>query len=218
MLAAIGGVVTAIGSASGGSGLLGSFTTGIQTIASKVGSVISNISSTISSCVSNAISWGKDLVSNIASGISSAASKVINAAKSLASSIKSILGFSLPEKGPLSDADEYMPDFLELMRKGIVGNESDLLSSVRDMAAKLRESMGGLFGDDFAFKNLGLPDLAFAGVGGGTTTTNNNQKTTNLGGVNIYVTGSNNQSSDDLAKTVADKINDMLDEDNSVFK
>lgn len=65
---------------------------------------------------------------------------------------------------------------------------------------------------------LGANAGKFAGGGTGGTTTNNNQKTTNLGGVNIYVTGSNNQSADDLAKTVADKINDMLDEDNSVFK
>ena len=29
------------------------------------------------------------------------------------------LGFSVPEEGPLSHADEYMPDFMELMAKGI---------------------------------------------------------------------------------------------------
>lgn len=111
-----------------------------------------------------------------------------------------------------------MPDFMQLMAKGIQGNMGDVLDKVRTVATSVKDMMA----DGFTIpdmSSLNLPDLALAGAGGATaTTTNNNNKTTNLGGVNIYVTGSNNQSADELAKTVADKINDMLDEDNSVFK
>lgn len=176
------------------------------------------MSSSFSSLVSSAYTWGKDICSQLASGISAMASSVINKAKSLASSISSYLGFSVPEKGPLSDADEYMPDFMELMAKGIQGNMGDVLDKVRTVATGVRDLMS----DGFTIpdvSSLNLPDLAFAGAGStNTTTTNNNQKTTNLGGVNIYVTGGSNQDADELARTVADKINDMLDEDNSVFK
>lgn len=168
--------------------------------------------------MSSAYTWGKDICTQLANGISAMASSVVNKAKSLASSISSYLGFSVPEKGPLSDADEYMPDFMELMAKGIQGNMGDVLDKVKTVATGVRDMMS----DGFTLPDLSalnLPEFAFAGAGGTTTTTtNNNQKTTNLGGVNIYVTGSNNQRADDLAKTVADKINDMLDEDNSVFK
>lgn len=178
------------------------------------------MSSTFSSLVSSAYSWGKDICSQIANGISSAASSVISKAQSLAQSVKNIIGFSLPKEGPLSDADEYMPDFMELMAKGIDGNMGDVLDKVRTVATGVRDMMAdGMTIPDMS--TLNLPELAFAGAGVGstnTTTTNNNQKTTNLGGVNIYVTGGNNQDADELAKTVADKINDMLDEDNSVFK
>ncbi len=62
----------------------------------------------------------------------------------------------------------------------------------------------------------GLPDLAFAGSGG--TTTTNHQRTINMGGIHLTVNGYNVQDDDQLATMVANKINDMMDEDNSVFK
>ena len=49
-------------------------------------------------------------------------------------------------------------------------------------------------------------------AGGGTT------RTTNLGGVYITVNGYNARNDDELAQTVADKINGMIHEDDSVFK
>ena len=41
---------------------------------------------------------------------------------------------------------------------------------------------------------------------------------TNLGGVYITVNGYNVRNDDELAQTVADKINGMIHEDDSVFK
>lgn len=64
---------------------------------------------------------------------------------------------------------------------------------------------------------LRLPELALAG-GGTTTTTNNNQRTINMGGIYLTVNGYNVQDDDALASMVANKINEMLDEDGSVFK
>jgi len=55
-----------------------------------------------------------------------------------------------------------------------------------------------------------FPQAALAG--GGTT------RTTNLGGVYITVNGYNARNDDELAQTVADKINGMIHEDDSVFK
>lgn len=111
-----------------------------------------------------------------------------------------------------------MPDFMELLARGIEGNMGDVLSKVKTVAYSVKDMMS----DGFALPDMtrvSLPNLAFAGAGGQTlNTTNNNQKTTNLGGVNIYVNGGSGQSGDEIAKMVADKINDMLDEDNSVYK
>lgn len=64
---------------------------------------------------------------------------------------------------------------------------------------------------------VSLPQMALAGRGTATTN-NNNQKTTNLGGVSITVNGYNARNDDELARTIADKINGMMDEDESVYK
>ena len=55
-----------------------------------------------------------------------------------------------------------------------------------------------------------FPQAALAG--GGTT------RTTNLGSVYITVNGYNARNDDELAQNAADKNNDMIDQDDSVFK
>lgn len=68
-------------------------------------------------------------------------SKVTTACSNLASKIKSLLGFSEPEEGPLSDFHTYMPDMLELMAKGIRENEGTALDAVSDLAGDIAEQM-----------------------------------------------------------------------------
>lgn len=204
--------------------------------ASAIASGASKVWNGVKSVASSAISWGKDICSGLANGIKSAASGVFNAAKSVAKGIASLLHFSVPDEGPLSDADTYMPDFMALLRKGITGNMGTVLNQVKAFASQLKEQMQGTGdGDLFGFeklRNLKLPKIdlpkfsfpqpAFAGMaaGGATTnnTTNNNQKTTNLGGVHITVNGYNARNDDELARVVADKINGMISEDDAVFK
>jgi len=109
-----------------------------------------------------------------------------------------------------------MPDFMKLLSKGITGSEDSVIKNVRSMVEKVREQMGSMsgFGSDL-FSGMSLPQMQAALAGGGTTT--NNNKTTNLGGVRIYVSGYNVQNDDQLADKVATRINEMLDEDESVF-
>ena len=72
----------------------------------------------------------------------------------------------------------------------------------------------------FSLPELALPHFDGSGwnfpqaalAGGGTT------RTTNLGGVYITVNGYNARNDDELAQIVADKINGMIHEDDSVFK
>ena len=86
------------------------------------------------------------------------------------------------------------------------------------MAAKVQQGMEGI--SSFILPELTLPHFdgsswnfpQAALAGGGTT------RTTNLGGVYITVNGYNARNDDELAQTVADKINGMIHEDDSVFK
>lgn len=155
--------------------------------------------------------------------VRSAAGAVISAAQSVASRVRSLLHFSVPDEGPLADADTYMPDFMKLLATGIRKNSGGLLDQVRAVAQKVREGMTLLDGTELPGMNLpklprgswNLPQPALAGYG---NTTTNNNRTTNLGGVHITVNGYNVQDDDQLATMVAGKINEMMDEDNSVFK
>lgn len=87
--------------------------------------------------------WGEDMVKLLASGASSANSKNIlkGSVLSLADAVRKILHFSVPDEGPLSDADEYMPDMIDLMAKGIDKNKSKLTNSVRKMAQEAKDEM-----------------------------------------------------------------------------
>lgn len=95
-----------------------------STISSQMNSVKSTVSSTFSSLKSSAYSWGSDFGSQLASGIRSAISRIASAASSAAATARSYLHFSVPDKGPLADADEYGPDFIKLLAEGMTKNQS----------------------------------------------------------------------------------------------
>ena len=198
---------------------------------------VSSVWNGVKSVASTAVSWGKDICSGFANGVKSAASGVFNAVKSVASGIASFLHFSVPDEGPLADADTYMPDFMKLLEGGIRKDSGSVIDRIKALTAQIREKMSemgdqenDLFGLG-ALKNLRLPKIdlpmlrfpepSFAGMTGGGTTNNNttnHNKTTNLGGVHITVNGYNARNDDELARVVADKINGMISEDDAVFK
>ena len=96
-----------------------------STVSTELGSIRSSFSGTFSGLVSSAYSWGADICSQMASGIRANSGSVLAEARSLASQIDDIIGFSVPETGPLSHADEYMPDFMELLARGIKSGMGD---------------------------------------------------------------------------------------------
>src|SRR5699024_8737317 len=74
-------------------------------------------------------------------GVRAAAGSVISAAQSVASRVRSLLHFSVPDEGPLSDADEYMPDFMELLASGIKKNAKLVVSAVTALTSAMSEGM-----------------------------------------------------------------------------
>ena len=77
-----------------------------------------------------ALKWGKDLIDNFVGGIKSKISAVISAVSGVASTVKSFLGFSEPEKGPLSNFHTYAPDMMNLFIHGIRDNEKKLTDQI----------------------------------------------------------------------------------------
>lgn len=93
--------------------------------------------------------WGSDLSKEISSSMTNKKSKnwIVSAASTVAGWISSYLHFSLPEKGPLSDMDESMPDMIDLMAKGIDKNKSKVIKSAKNMANDINNEVGNINGN-----------------------------------------------------------------------
>lgn len=81
----------------------------------------------------NANTWGSDLINNFTQGVDAAAASGLESSlQSVAEQIKSILGFSEPERGPLSNFHTFAPDMMNLFAKGIRDNKKMLTDTVED--------------------------------------------------------------------------------------
>lgn len=87
--------------------------------------------------VKTAITWGRDLMENLTKGIKEKMHVVTDAVSNVAQKIKDFLGFSEPDKGPLSNFHTFMPDMLELMKKGIDTNLDILNQPLDALASKV---------------------------------------------------------------------------------
>ena len=116
--------------------------------------------------VDRAKTWGKDLIDNFVSGIKDKIQKVKDTVSSVASTVKSYLGFSEPEKGPLSNFHTYAPDMMKLFTEGIYANEGmlvDAVSDVFDIQDKIGEADIAVSGSSTDLMNIlaeYLPQIA----------------------------------------------------------
>nr|DAW29165.1 MAG TPA: minor tail protein [Caudoviricetes sp.] len=97
----------------------------------------SNVKSHITGLASQAFTWGKDLVMGIVNGIKSCIGAVGDAVKSVANKIKSFLHFSVPDEGPLTDYESWMPDFMSGLAKGIEQNKDMVAKAVKGVASDM---------------------------------------------------------------------------------
>ena len=89
----------------------------------EVGSeIVTSVKEGFSQKVEEAKNWGKDLVQNFINGIKAKWENLKSTVTDLASTIKSLLGFSEPEAGPLSNFHTFAPDMMELFASGIREN------------------------------------------------------------------------------------------------
>lgn len=131
----------------------------LSTIKNAVSNVFTNIKTAISGAMSNifdtikggfekavgyitglaskAFTWGKDLVMGIVNGIKSCINAVGDAVKSVADKITSFLHFSVPDEGPLTEYESWMPDFMQGLAKGIEGSRGLIEKAVSGVASDM---------------------------------------------------------------------------------
>ena len=96
-----------------------------------------NVKDHITGLASQAFNWGKDMVMGIVNGIKSCIGAVGNAVSSVADKIRSFLHFSVPDEGPLTDYESWMPDFMKGLAKGIENSRGMIKSAMKNVSADL---------------------------------------------------------------------------------
>ena len=107
----------------------------ISQIVSVISSGLNQAVSFVKGLIGQAFSWGRDLIMGIVNGIRNAIGAVASACRSVADTIRSYLHFSVPDIGPLTDYESWMPDFMKGLAKGIEQSKGLVSGAMNDVAA-----------------------------------------------------------------------------------
>ena len=174
-----------------------------DTLGEKLSNVFKGIGQTISNLVSSAFNWGRDLIEGIGEGIASAANWLFSGVKSIAQGIASFLHFSRPDKGPLREYEQWMPDMIAGMARGIRLNTGVLEGAAQDAASRMQSA-------------LTIPaDVAAAAVGTAPAQSSGRSLTITIG--DVIVNGSNVQDVDELADRIVQKITRQVQRKEAVY-
>lgn len=120
------------------------FTNVVSSIRTAMGNVYSAVESGFNKAVgfikglaSSAFTWGADMINGIVNGIKSCIGNVIDAVFDVANAIRSYLHFSVPDVGPLTDYESWMPDFMSGLAKGIEQSKGMVQKAVGGVAADM---------------------------------------------------------------------------------
>lgn len=86
-----------------------------------------------------ALTWGRDLIMSFINGIKEKVGALTDEIEAVAEDIAAFLGFSEPDKGPLSNFHTFAPDMMDLFTKGIRDNIPEVRKAAEDMAAAVAQ-------------------------------------------------------------------------------
>lgn len=140
---------------------------------------------------SRAVGWGRDFIQGLADGIWGMIGSVVDAVSNVASTITSYLHFSRPDIGPLRQYEEWMPDMLNGMAKGIRENAWQLEDALNAATSNLQT-------------NVNVASLPASGG-------------MNMGAVNITINAAPGMDENALAEAVAYKLQHMYERRRAVW-
>ena len=88
-----------------------------------------------------ALTWGRDLIDNFVGGIKDKIDSLGEALSGAAQTVADFLGFSEPERGPLSNFHTYAPDMMDLYAKGIRENTYKVTDAMDQVAGQMQRSV-----------------------------------------------------------------------------
>lgn len=129
------------GISTGISTVWGNIVTGVAGAMRNVFSAVSNgfrsVINFITGLPSQAVSWGSDLIGGIIRGIGNAFGGLVNSVRNVANTIRRFLHFSVPDEGPLTDYESWMPDFMKGLAEGIEKSRGLVKAAVNDVSKDL---------------------------------------------------------------------------------
>lgn len=99
-----------------------------------VNDFVSNIVNGIASLPGKFLQWGRDMIDNFINGVKEKLGGLFGIFDNITGWIRSVFHFSVPDQGPLADADTWMPDFMDLLTKGIKDNKQKVQKEIYDLA------------------------------------------------------------------------------------
>lgn len=112
-----------------------------ETLGEKLKNVFNGIKNTIGNLISTAFNWGRDLIQGMIDGIASMANTLFGWIGDIAQGIASFLHFSRPDQGPLREYEQWMPDMIQGMARGIRENTWMLNDAAADTARLISDRM-----------------------------------------------------------------------------
>lgn len=123
---------------------------------------VAHLGDPIKELVGAAFQWGADLIKSFIDGIKSFFTGLADTVKDAAGVVKDFLGFSEPDKGPLSNFHTFAPDMMRLFAHGIRDNESlitDQIASSFDVGAQIIDYGMAPRGNQFQPVQTGVMDV-----------------------------------------------------------
>lgn len=130
-----------------------------ENVKESVQEVIDTVTGFFEDLIDSALSWGADMINGFIDGIKGGIDKVGEAVSGVADKVSSFLHFSVPDEGPLADADTYMPDFMELLAEGIKDNYYKVLDATEQIATGINTTINpndGLYTISDGFSDSGF--------------------------------------------------------------
>ena len=150
------------------------------------------------------MTWGADLIQGLINGIKSKLAAVGEAVKGVANKITSFLHFSVPDEGPLTKYQQWMPDFMQGLANGINSNKDLVLGAISKLAGDIDLNFNGKGGSDRKPRPTGVsPRTAAAAV------SNSSAKTINqTNNFNNHFNGGERETQKNLSKAAKNNAKD----------
>ena len=129
--------------------------------------------------VNSSWSWGRDLMQNLINGLNYMLGSLINTVADVARAISDYLHFSVPDKGPLSEFESWIPDFMKGLADGINKSKKYVEKAVSSVADAMSLTMQSGFNRKFDGISGAMLDGGSGGVVNNYYNNTDNSRTVN---------------------------------------